>query len=183
MSTGNRPNRPLRKGEVVLREHAWDGIQEYDQRLPNWWLYTLYGAIAFAFFYWLILFQFEDGDRDVRQLNDAIATIEAKNLAAIETLDDASIWQMSRNDSFVASGAEIYSANCVACHGANLEGGIGLPLADAEWKHGGTPLQVYNVVFNGSPDQTAGMAPWGPALGPAKVAQVTAFVMSHHTQP
>ena len=62
-----KPNRPLRKGEVILREHSFDGIQEFDQRLPNWWLYTLYGAIIFAFFYWLILFQFEDGNRDIRK--------------------------------------------------------------------------------------------------------------------
>lgn len=182
MSTAKETRRPLRKGEVVLREHSFDGIQEFDQRLPNWWLYTLYGAIVFAFLYWLVLFQFEDGERDIHELEIALADIEAKNLAAIKDLDDASIWAMSRNDNFVATGADIFAANCVACHGAQLEGGVGLALADAEWKHGGTPLEVYNIVFKGSPDPTAGMQPWGPTLGPAKVAQVTAFIMSHHEE-
>ena len=31
-----------KKGEVVLRKHEYDGIQEFDQKLPNWWLLTFY---------------------------------------------------------------------------------------------------------------------------------------------
>jgi cytochrome c oxidase cbb3-type subunit 3 len=45
------PNQP------VLRPHEFDGIQEYDQRLPNWWLATLYIAILWAFFSWIWDFQ------------------------------------------------------------------------------------------------------------------------------
>ena len=44
------------KGEIILREHEYDGIQEYDQKLPNWWLFTFYGAIAWFIGHWAVYY-------------------------------------------------------------------------------------------------------------------------------
>ena len=44
------PNTP--PPDDQLRPHEFDGIQEYDRRLPNWWLATFYGAIIFWVGYW-----------------------------------------------------------------------------------------------------------------------------------
>ncbi len=43
-------------------DHDFDGIQEYDNRLPNWWLWILYGTIVFALGYWLFFHTFGVGD-------------------------------------------------------------------------------------------------------------------------
>ena len=40
---------------VILRDHVVDGIQEYDQRLPFWWLCILFGVIGFSIVYWLVI--------------------------------------------------------------------------------------------------------------------------------
>ena len=42
------PQPPRKPGEEPVRAHVFDGIAEYDRRLPNWWLITLYATIAFS---------------------------------------------------------------------------------------------------------------------------------------
>ena len=59
----------------------------------------------------------------------------------------------------------------------------GLPLNDDEWKYGGKPMEVMKIVLEGSPDKSLGMQAWEPILGPTKVAEVVAYVMSHHKPP
>jgi cytochrome c oxidase cbb3-type subunit 3 len=44
MSDPNEPNGPL-------MDHDYDGIQEYDNPLPNWWLWGFFGTIIFGFIY------------------------------------------------------------------------------------------------------------------------------------
>ncbi|MEM0967223.1 MAG: cbb3-type cytochrome c oxidase N-terminal domain-containing protein [Verrucomicrobiota bacterium] len=172
-------NDDLQEG-VRLMDHEYDGIQEYDQRLPNWWLISLYGAIAFAFVYWFFFFQSDVGTTDVARLDAKMQVIEAANLeATLAMLDNDNLWKMSRNAQFVEAGRETYQTICTTCHGANLEGGIGFNLADNEWVHGGEPVAVYQTIDQGI-DGT-GMQAWGPSLGPKKVAEVVAFVLSHHS--
>lgn len=163
-------------------DHEYDGIQEYDQRLPNWWLFTLYATIAFSIVYWFFYFQSNVGISDAERLAKRLSVIEAINLEeSLAMLDDGNLWRMSRNPQFVEAGRRHYDAHCSACHGANLEGGIGFALIDNTWVHGGNPVDVYRVVDQGIAG--TGMQAWGAILGPRRVAEVTAFVMSHHAMP
>lgn len=162
-----------------VREHSYDGIQEYDKSLPNWWLFTLYGAIAFAIAYWFYNHKAGmaiDQNEALALSLEQIERINAMARAEAGLLDDASLWAMSRQSDVVAAGQDVYASYCLPCHGPGLEGGIGVNLVDAEWIHGGEPLQVRETVVKGVPAK--GMMAWLPIIGEDKITQVTAYILS-----
>ena len=99
------------------------------------------------------------------------------------------LWEMSQNSKIVTAGKATFQTTCVACHGTDLTATLngvklpGEPLNDDTWKYGGKPMEVFGIVKNGSPDVSKGMVAWEPLLGPKKVAEVVAYIMSHHTAP
>jgi cytochrome c oxidase cbb3-type subunit 3 len=94
-------------------------------------------------------------------------------------LDNENLWKMSRNDQFVAAGRETFQSICYTCHGTDLKGGIGFNLIDTEWVHGSQPVDIYLTVDAGVAG--TGMQAWGATIGPKKVAEVVAYVLSHHS--
>lgn len=169
--------------EDPIRPHVFDGIAEYDKRLPNWWLYTLYLTIVFWVGYWSYYEWFRAAPGGPQVVDAAMAKIATDRLAAAK-LDDESLWQMSQNPAFVDAGKITYAANCAACHLASLRGkgespaAIGPDLTDTAWLHGGKPTEVYDLITNGV--LTKGMPTWGPVLGGRKIAEVTAYILSKH---
>lgn len=166
------------KNKVVLLEHTYDGIQEYDQKLPNWWLFTLYGAIVFTIVWWF--FNFQAGrPSNAERAEYAMRLMEKERMAqGFDTSNNDEFWSRANNPDVVAQGKDLFMANCALCHGQDLQGGIGLNLVDNEWKHGYEASQIYDSVWNGFP--AAGMQPWGQQLGQNRIAAIVAFILSHH---
>lgn len=163
--------------DVVV--HEYDGIEEYDNQLPNWWLWTLFGAIAFGVVYWLgyQTFHVLDGPRAAYEKEVAVqraAEIERMKSAGPVTAE--LLTAMSRDQKTLDTGKAVFTANCVACHRADAGGNIGPNLTDKFWLHGGKPEQVYKTVTEGVPAK--GMISWGPILGAEKVQAATAYVLS-----
>jgi len=172
------PNTP--PPDDQLRPHEFDGIQEYDRRLPNWWLATFYGAIIFWAGYWFYYERAHLGPTNQARVEQQIAVIEAARLAAAPSVDDASLWKMSRNPVFVEAGRATFTTTCVSCHTEKLTGAIGPNLVDHLWIHGGRPTEIYNTVTNGV--LAKGMPSWGPVLGPKKITEAVAYVLSYHQE-
>lgn len=158
-----------KKSKVV---HVYDGIEEEDNDLPRWWLTTLYGAIIFAFFYWLAFHTFEIFDLPMQAYGKEVAARAAEGGEITEELLEA----MALVDAELGAGAQVYNTHCVVCHGAQGEGSIGPNLTDAYWIHGGDAMSIFETVRDGVP--SAGMPNWGAPLGTVAVRQVTAYLLT-----
>lgn len=189
------------KGEVVLRPHEFDGIQEYDQTLPNWWLFIFFATILAFPVYWLAYYQLGGLPSDQDKVGAALAKIEESKKHELEAmlakLDDTSlVHQWAADPAAVAAGRELFQANCVACHGANLSARIdigngqtvplpGLPLNDGQWKYGAKPMDIFRIINAGTPADSPGhngarMEAWGNKLQPLYVTQLVAYLISEN---
>ncbi|WP_411827044.1 cbb3-type cytochrome c oxidase N-terminal domain-containing protein [Luteolibacter sp. AS25] len=188
-----------KKGEIVLREHEYDGIQEYDQKLPNWWLFIFIGAHIFFLGYWITYYQFGWFQTDEQRIERAMAVISEVKKKALDDMlakltDEAIINDWATDPTRVATGESIYMSNCIACHGQDLAAKIdlgggqsvnlpGLPLTDGEWKYGDKPMDIFKLINEGTPADSPGhngakMEAWGQKLPPVQIAELTAFLVS-----
>lgn len=166
--------------DAELREHVYDGIQEYDKKLPNWWLLTFYGAIVFSIGYWFYYHMTEIGFTPEEKL--AMVQARAAAYAAAASGDGFApeiLLAMSQDDAVLERAKAAYGVNCSACHGADLEGGIGPNLKDGEWVHGGQPTQILASIQVGI--AAKGMPGWGSVLGQTASAELTALLL--HLNP
>lgn len=155
--------------------HEYDGIQEYDNRLPNWWLYSLFGTIVFAFGYWVYYQQLGAGATPLAAYEAELATEKAKQAAAPAVTPEL-LAGLAKDAKVVESGKETFATTCAACHGPSGGGIIGPNLTDAYWLHGGAPENIYATVRDGY--AAKGMPAWGPTLGEEKVRAAVAYVLT-----
>jgi cytochrome c oxidase cbb3-type subunit 3 len=70
----------------------------------------------------------------------------------------------------------LYTQSCLACHGANGEGGIGPNLTDNYWIHGGSLNNIYQTIKIGYPEK--GMQSWQSMYSPVQMKNLTSYVES-----
>jgi cytochrome c oxidase cbb3-type subunit 3 len=159
-------------------DHSIDGIEEYDTPLPRWWLYLFYGTIVWAVGYWFVYPSwFGPGWSGWHQNAALVAEIDAHDKAHPKPAGDgsAAMAKVIGEPVAIEAGKQLFAQNCAACHGPAAKGLIGPNLTDATWLYGGKPEEIMHTVTKGT---AKGMPTWGPVLGPAKIAQVVAYVYS-----
>jgi cytochrome c oxidase cbb3-type subunit 3 len=166
------PNEPDR-----LLEHDYDGIREYDNPMPAWWLWIFYVTILFVPFYYFAPAPFGEGGGNAAEYAAEVAAYESAHPPQ-ETMGPSAeqLLAMASDRSAVTEGQAVYTTNCAACHGVDGGGVIGPNLADDAWLHGGTPEAIHRTVRIGVLEK--GMPGWERLLKPAQVDQVVAYVIS-----
>lgn len=165
--------------------HVYDGIEEHDNRLPRWWLMTLWGAIVFAVLYWFAYQTFGvvpqprqifDQEMAARKADEERVAAAHVVVGAGKEVSDAELLALAADKDAVARGKALFQSTCLACHADKGQGLVGPNLTDDAWLHGDTPSEIHHTVAEGFADK--GMPSWKAALGPGQVNDVVAFVLS-----
>jgi cytochrome c oxidase cbb3-type subunit 3 len=164
----------------VLRDHDYDGIQEYDNPVPTWLALLLYASVVAAVLY-VLYYGFNLGPslqseylQESHRLEAEWAEYYANNPVVPPTEEE--LMAAAKNPESIEVGKQQFATSCAACHGELGEGLIGPNLTDAYWLHGGSMTEIYGTVVNGVAGK--GMPPWGRALAPEKIEGIVAYVRS-----
>lgn len=164
-----------------IREHEYDGIQEYDNPVPAWWNWIFIGTAVFSLAYF-VYFHVGSGEGVIASFEREVAAIEAAkpkpdpaSPAADGGRTEASLAALMSDAAAVEKGKAKYMLVCFACHGAEGGGLVGPNLTDDHWIHGrGTLLDIHKVVREGVVEK--GMAAWEKQMPPEELDAVVAFV-------
>lgn len=160
-----------------LKDHEYDGIQEYDNPLPAWWLWTFLATIIFGFLYW-IHYTTGAGLTQNQELKVDLAALAAAHPARpAQGYDDGELTQLMANAAVLGRGGEAFAAKCAACHGPDLQGLIGPNLVDDYWLHGqGRAADIALIIRQGVPEK--GMPTWDGQLKDDEIKALAAFIKS-----
>jgi len=164
--------------EAPLMTHSYDGIQEYDNPLPGWWVTIFWGAIVFAAGYWVWFHVTGWGlTPDAKYRAELSAYAEQKELRDAADARDVSEEAIARNATdpkVIEHGKQIFAAKCVSCHTEDGRGLIGPNLTDRYQLHGTTRMDIFKTVRGGV--QGTAMLAWGEQMPATDVVAVSTFV-------
>lgn len=145
---------------VTTTGHSWDNIEELNNPLPRWWLWTFYFTIVWAIAYciaypaWPLVSSYTKGvlgwqsrdavEVELAALKDQRSAMTAKLAASSleEIRQDPEMFAFAR-----AQGKASFGDNCAPCHGAGGGGAKGYPnLNDDDWLWGGSLEQVQQTI-------------------------------------
>ncbi len=169
----------------ALLDHEADGIREFDNALPRWWLYGFYFTIAFAAVYML---NYHLLPTPLWGHKGMIAEYEAELLATpqpapVTASADGSALVPLTDPASLERGRAIFEGPdnvCSSCHRPDLGGLIGPNLTDDYWRHGCTTAAVVTSIAAGYP--LKGMLPFGTGkqLTDQQVLEVASYIISKH---
>ena len=178
--------------------HEWDGIEEFDNPMPRWWLWTFYITIIWGIGYviaypaWPLVNGATAGvlgwstRGDVAEEIAAAEAANAENWTALAEVELASLTENPEINAYaIKAGASVYKTWCAQCHGSGAAGAVGYPnLLDNDWLWGGDIEQIHDTIAHGirneaDPDaRYSEMPAFGDILERSEITAVVNYVMS-----
>ncbi len=186
------------QNQVETTGHSWDGIEEYNNPLPRWWLWTFYASIIFAVGYmvaypaWPLLDRATPGVLGFSTRADVaeeIKRFEEMNAGIEKKLAETDITEVGNDPELrhyaTQAGAAVFKTWCIQCHGSGGQGAKGFPnLLDDEWLWGGDIENIHFTINHGirseadEETRTGDMPAWGDVLEPDEILAVVEYVLA-----
>lgn len=156
--------------EVPSTGHSWDGITEYDNPMPRWWLWTFYVTIIWSIGYIIaypaipLIHTATQGLLGTDYRKEVAAQIDRFDQAnsAIQTrLAEVELDQITSDPELLNyatnAGGAVFRTWCAQCHGSGAAGAKGYPnLLDNDWLWGGTLDEIHTTIRHGIRDPQDG---------------------------
>ncbi|MCL6271013.1 cytochrome-c oxidase, cbb3-type subunit III [Sansalvadorimonas sp. 2012CJ34-2] len=163
--------------------HEFDGIVEYDNPMPMWWIGLFLATLIFGGIYFVLYPGIFPGKFDGILGWTSIGELEgdqAKHKEQFQPLfskyANMSIEELQSEPQALNMGKRIFLNNCALCHGSDAGGTFGFPsLTDDDWVWGGSADEIETTVLDG---RTGQMPAWGPVLGEKGVRNVSLYARS-----
>jgi cytochrome c oxidase cbb3-type subunit III len=175
-------NKKMPSGPVKTTGHDFDGIEEYDNPLPLWWVGLFVVTILFALGYLVYYpglgnFQGVGNWTSKGQWERDVAAKDAQFASLYTSLAALSPQELKDSRQSQQIGRRLFLNNCSTCHGITARGAFGFPnLTDGEWQWG-ADFETIKTTLRGG--RMAAMAPWGAALGGEPgIADMAQYVLS-----
>lgn len=174
---GNRKER----GNKKTTGHVYDGIEEYNNPLPAWWLWMFTLTLIFSIGYLIAypgLGSFKGllNWSQISQYESEVAAAAEKYEPLFDEYAATPIEELVGNEKAMRMGQRLFANNCSQCHGSDAGGAYGFPnLTDGDWLHGGAPENIVQTIVSG---RNSIMPPWGPMLSDEQTADVVQHVRS-----
>jgi cytochrome c oxidase cbb3-type subunit 3 len=192
-----------KQNDIPTTGHEWDGIEEYDNPMPRWWLWTFYACIVWAIGYtiaypaWPMISGATPGLLGFStraQVEEQITVFREANAAIDEQLVNAELTAIPEdpelNQYAVNAGAAVFRTWCSQCHGSGAAGAVGYPnLLDDAWLWGGTLEEVHYTITHGIRNEQSldsrysEMPAFGELLSDEEIHQAVNYVMSLSGEP
>ncbi|MBI1809401.1 MAG: c-type cytochrome [Gemmatimonadetes bacterium] len=162
-----------------IMDHEYDGIKEYDNPMPRWWLLLFLVTILLVPVYYFAPGDIGHGAKKEAMYQKEMAAFKAAHPdAGGGTVTPEQMAAIVADKAEVEKGKALFAVNCVSCHRADGGGLIGPNLTDDYWIHGGTPVEIHTTIDQGV--LAKGMPNWGKILKPDQINSLTAYVVSLH---
>lgn len=160
-----------------LLSHDYDGIQEYDNDLPKWWVWLFVFTIL-AGVWRVVYYHFGPGELQYASLERSMSELqEIRDANATPVVNEgrADVLLAAVNDAeVVQAGKALYDVNCVACHMPQGQGLVGPNLTDDYWIHGGELKDIRRIIVEGVPAK--GMISWKERFNSEEIDSLVAYL-------